>query len=125
MRLLLDEMLDHEIAIQLCGRGCDAESIQAQHRRLQSIDDQVVLEEAGKMGRTLVTDNVGHLLAAHGQLLAEGKHHAGLLLASSRAYPRSKRTIGLWVRALGDVVLDHEGRSTRDLVIWLPSLSPA
>jgi hypothetical protein len=120
VKLLLDEMLAHEIAIQLCARGCDAESIQAQHHRLKAMDDCIVLEEAGRMGRTLVTDNVAHFLAAHGRLMAEGKHHAGLLLASSRAYPRSKRTIGLWVRALTDVVLDHEDRSTADLVTWLP-----
>jgi hypothetical protein len=120
VKLLLDEMLDHEIAIQLCARGCDAESIQEQHRRLQATDDYIVLEDAGRMGGTLVTDNVPHFLAAHSRLMAEGKHHAGLLLASSRAYPRSKRMIGLWVRALNDVVLDHKDRSTEDMVTWLP-----
>jgi Domain of unknown function (DUF5615) len=120
LKLLLDEMLDHEIAIQLCSRGCDAESIQAQHQRLKATDDYIVLEEAGRLGRTLVTDNVPHFLAAHSRLMAEGKHHAGLLLASSRAYPRSKRTIGLWVRVLTDVVLDHKDRSTEDLITWLP-----
>jgi hypothetical protein len=114
VKLLLDEMLDHEIA--LCARGC----VQAQHKRLEATDDYVVLEEAERMGRTLVTDNVPHFLAAHGRLMAEGKHRAGLLLASSRAYPRSKRTIGLWVRALNDVVLDHKDRPTEDLVTWLP-----
>jgi len=120
VRLLLDEMLDHEIATQLCARGCDAESIQSQHQRLKATDDYIVLAEAGRMGRTLVTDNVPHFLAAHGRLMAEGQHHAGLLLASSRAYPRSKRTIGLWVRALTDVVLDHADRPTENLVTWLP-----
>ena len=86
----------------------------------ENVRDFIVLEEAGRMGRTLVTDNVTHFLAAHSRLMAEGKHHAGLLLASSRAYPRSKRTIGLWVRALTDVVLDHNDRSTEDLVTCLP-----
>jgi hypothetical protein len=113
-------MLDGEIAAQLRARGCDAESIQVEHRRLVATDDRIVLEEAGSMGRTLVTDNVAHFLVAHEQLLAEGKHHAGLLLASPRAYPRSKRTIGLWVRALGTVLQECQGRSTEDLITWLP-----
>jgi hypothetical protein len=120
VKLLLDEMLDHEIALQLCARGCDAESIQGQHARLKATDDHLVLEEAGRLGRSLVTDNVPHFLAAHGRLMAVGMHHAGLLLASPRAYPGSKRTIGLWVRALTDIVLDHRDRPTEDLVTWLP-----
>ncbi len=112
-------MLDREIAVQLRARGCDAESIQAEHQRLRAADDWIVLEEAGKLGRALVTDNAGHFLAAHYRLMAEGKHHAGLLLAGPRAYPRSKRTIGLWVRALEVVVRKLEGRSTENLVEWL------
>jgi hypothetical protein len=120
LRLLLDEMLDGEIAAQLRARGCDAESIQVEHRRLRATDDVIVLEESGKMGRALVTDNVAHFVAAHERLLAEGRHHAGLVLAHPRAYPRRKGTIGLWVRALGDVLTDLQGRSTEDLVTWLP-----
>jgi hypothetical protein len=51
--------------------------------------------------------------------MSEGKHHARLLLASSGMYPRSERTIGLWARALTDVVLDHK-RAAEDIVTWLP-----
>jgi hypothetical protein len=119
LKLLLDEMLDHQIAVQLRADGCDAQSIQGDQRDLQATPDRTVLEVAGTLGRSLVTDNIAHFLGAHVGLLAEGKHHAGLLLASPRSYPRDKRTIGLSVRALAAIVREHEGRSTEDLVTWL------
>ncbi len=53
-------MLDREIAVQLRARDHDIESIQGDYERLQGTYDTVVLEEAGAMGRSLVTDNVGH-----------------------------------------------------------------
>lgn len=72
------------------------------------------------MGRSLVTDNVGHFLVAHERMVAAGKHHAGLVLASPRGYPRNKQTIGLWVQALAVMLDKYRDRPTADLVEWLP-----
>jgi hypothetical protein len=119
LKLLLDEMLDCEIAIQLRARGHDVQAIQGEYWQLKATEDWIVLEEAGKIGRAVVTDNVPHYLAAHRRLMAEEKHHSGLILASPRAYPRSKRTIGLWVRALEALFRDHKEKSASDLVRWL------
>lgn len=113
-------MLDREIAVQLRARGHDVESIQGDHEWLQATYDTVVLEEAGGMGRSLVTDNVGHFLVAHERIVAAGKHHAGLVLASPRGYPLNKRTIGLWVQALAVMLDKYRDRPTADLVEWLP-----
>jgi len=113
-------MLDREIAVQLRARGHDVESIQGDHEWLQATYDTVVLEEAGGMGRSLVTDNVGHFLVAHERMVAAGKHHAGLVLASPRGYPRNKQTIGLWVQALAVMLDKYRDRPTADLVEWLP-----
>jgi hypothetical protein len=115
-------MLDPAIADQLRKRGYDVESIQADHDWLQGRDDSVVLEEAGKMLRALVTDNVMHFLPLHEAFQAEHRAHCGLLLASSRTYPRSRRTVGIWIRGLEQVLSKHAtDESTPNLVEWLPS----
>jgi hypothetical protein len=112
-------MLDHEIAVQLRQRGWDVESIQGDQPELMGVEDAVVLERATAMGRTLVTDNVRHFMPLHGQHLSEHKSHAGLLLADSRSYPRSKTTIGIWVQGL-EATLEKNATTTANLCVWLP-----
>src|SRR5437899_5707091 len=97
-------MLDPQIGFQLRERGWDVESIQADHKDLLGLDDDVVLEREAHMGRTVVTDNVRHFLPLHQAYLGEQKIHAGLLLAHPRRYPRSKKTIGVWVRGLEQIL---------------------
>ena len=113
-------MLDPEIGVQLRGGGWDVESIVAEHPELVGVDDAVVLERAAALGRTLVTDNVRHFLPLHEAYLAEHQVHAGLLLAHPRSYPRSKRTLGLWVRGLTAAMERHGSESTENLCAWLP-----
>ena len=112
-------MLDPEIAVQLRGRGWDAESIQVDQQQLVGSDDAVVLEEAATLGRTLVTDNVRHFLPLHDAYLSAQKSHAGLLLAHPRAYPRSKKTIGLWVRGIEEAARRIDARSMQNSCEWL------
>ena len=120
LKLLLDEMLDPEIGVQLRRAGWDVESIQAGHHELLGADDSAVLAAATRLGRVLVTDNVRHFLPLHEARLADHTPHAGLLLAHPRAYPRSRRTIGLGVRGLAALLERHEGASTENLCAWLP-----
>jgi hypothetical protein len=80
-----------------------------------------VLEEAGKMQRALVTDKVQHFLPLHHLFQAEQRQHSGLLLATSRSYPRSKRTLGIWIRGLDQVLRKYAStESSPNLVEWLP-----
>jgi uncharacterized protein DUF5615 len=112
-------MLDPVIGAQLRNRGYDVESIQAEHPELVGVDDTVLLERSTVLGRTLVTDNVRHFLTLHERFVAEQRTHAGLLLASSRSYPRSKRTIGLWVNGLESFMKKHGSAPTGNLCEWL------
>ncbi len=93
--------------------------MQADHQQLLGSDDAVVLAEADKLGRTLVTDNVRHFLPLHDAYLSEQKSHSGLLLAHSRAYPRSKKTIGLWVRGIEEAARRIGARSMENTCEWL------
>ncbi|MFN2592101.1 MAG: DUF5615 family PIN-like protein [Candidatus Dormibacteria bacterium] len=99
IHLLLDEMLDPEIAVQLRRRGHDVEAV-SEDNSLKRMPDADLLRYARSVERILVTDNVGDFDEHHRQFLANGERHAGMILAPSRQFPRSKRTIGLWVDAL-------------------------
>lgn len=113
-------MLDHQIAVQLRQRGWDVESIQGDHSELMGVEDAMVLERATAMGRSLVTDNVRHFMPLHERYLSEHRTHAGLVFADSRSYPRSKRTIGLWVQGLAASLDSHATAEIANLCIWLP-----
>jgi hypothetical protein len=113
-------MLDPEIAVQLQGRGWDVESIQTDHQDLLGLADEVVLDRAARMGRTVVTDNVRHFLPLHEAYVGGQRTHAGLLLAHPRRYPRSKKTIGVWVRGLEQILERLRSTPTENLCDWLP-----
>jgi Domain of unknown function (DUF5615) len=96
VKLLLDEMLDSEIAVQLRRRGWDVEAIQGDPA-LEGRTDADVLRGAREAGRILVTENVRDFARQHRELIASGEVHCGLLFTSRRRLPRSKGSIGLWV----------------------------
>jgi hypothetical protein len=112
-------MLDLEIAVQLVRRGWDVESIQREHRDLMGLDDHLVLEHAIELGRTLVTDNARHFVPLHIRRVADQRPHAGLVVASSKRYPRGKRTIRLWVNCLDGMLKSYGDASSEDLCHWL------
>jgi hypothetical protein len=113
-------MLDPTIAVQLRRRGWDVEAIQADHPELLGADDAVVLETATQLGRALVTDNLRHFFPIHQQRISEDRPHAGLVFADARSYPRSKKTIGLWVRGLEALLKEHTGPWGDYSCEWLP-----
>ncbi len=113
-------MLDPYIGVQLQRRRWDVESIQGEHQDMLGLADVVVLERATQLGRALVTDNIRHFLPLHHRYLAEQKTHAGLILAHPRGYPRGKKTIGIWVRGLEQVLQRLASGSTENLCEWLP-----
>jgi hypothetical protein len=119
-KLLLDEMLDPEIGVQLRRRKWDVESIQREHQDLIGVADSMVLERATELGRALVTDNIRHFFPLHLRYLAEQRTHGGLILAHPRGYPRSKETIGIWVRGIERVLHKLATGSTENLCEWLP-----
>ena len=106
-------MLHPSIAPQLRKRGHDVEAIQG-NVEPEGQEDDPVLRLAAASSRVLVTDNADDFTRLHRLFLAEGEDHAGLLLASSRNLPRSKRTIGLWVRTLHAFLTSNATRSLKN-----------
>ena len=119
MRLLLDEMLGAEIAIQLRRGGWDVEAIQG-NPTLEGKKDLDGLQAARDLGRVLVTENVRDFARHHREVLAAGEGHCGLLFTSRRRLPRSKGSIGLWVATLDrHLRAQTPGASLENACSWL------
>ena len=118
MKLLLDEMLDATIAEQLCRRGYDVVATQG-NAELEGKQDPELLRAAFELDRAIVTDNVADFARLHRQFLAAGAEHSGIILVPPARFPRSKRTIGIWVEALAGFLERHEGASLMNTYTWL------
>lgn len=92
--LLLDEMFSPRIAEELRRRGRDVLALVADPE-LRSLSDPEVYAWASDQGRRVVTENVKDFRP----LVATGSG-PGVLFTSSRAFPRSRRNLGLLVDAL-------------------------
>jgi hypothetical protein len=122
LRLLLDEMLDREIAMRLRERGHDVRAVQ-EEPSLRGVSDEALLRAAAEMAAVVVTDNVADFARLHARFCADGEDHHGLLLASPSRFPRSKRTVGLWVQALDTVLVElGPNASLRNDCHWLQRL---
>jgi len=101
LRLLLDEMYSDAVAVELRGRGHDAVSVRESDPALAGASDDEALTAAAARGQCLVTENVRDYRPLETALLAEGRHHHGIIYTTDRQFPRGDpRTVGLLVRAL-------------------------
>lgn len=105
MRLLLDEMFDHEIARQLRRRGHDAVAV-TERGDLRSRPDAEVFATAQQEWRAVVTENVDDYFDLDALYRARGEEHHGLVLTTGRRFPRGHRDIGPLVRALDELLSD-------------------
>lgn len=87
------------IAVQLRALGHDVVAVK-ELPELQNKDDGALLQEAGKERRAILTEDAAHFVPILQAMPAAGETTTGLLLSSPRSMPRSKRTIGLFVRTL-------------------------
>lgn len=97
--LLLDEMLTAEIAHQLRERGHDVYAV-TERAHLVSLPDDEVLSLATSEGRTIVTANVGDFAVLAAQWAAQGRHHGGMALVTTAAFPQDRSFIAALVKAL-------------------------
>lgn len=101
MRLVLDELYSRQIAEELRDRGHDVVSL-SDGPELVGIGDADLLAWATAERRAIATNNAVDFLP-----LMQGEDHFGLLLTSDRSLPRSRETIGLFVKVLGGFLARH------------------
>ena len=118
MRILLDEMLSAAIAEQLRKRGHDAAAGQGDPN-LEGKPDTELLRAARELRRVLVTDNVRDFARLHQQFVHAREDHAGIILAAPASFPRSKKTIRLWVNTLDRYMRERGDSSRESIYSWL------
>lgn len=120
MRLLLDELYAKAIAEQLRDRGHDVVSAK-ERPDLEGARDDELLRLAAAEERAIVTENWADYDRLIRQSADEGTTHHGVIFTSRRRLPRSRETIGLYVRVL-DAFLDAHRAvdALREGTRWLP-----
>jgi hypothetical protein len=98
-RLLLDEMLSPVIAAALRDLGHDVTAI-AENPSLRALTDEEVFALASAQGQWQLTENVKDFQPILQQARQAGTPTAGLLFASSRAFPRSRKNPGPLISAI-------------------------
>ena len=99
MRLLLDEMLSPEIALQLRHKGNDVEAVK-EHVAWSALSDVDVMNLARRERRAVVTNNLIDFRPLHHEAITPGgEGHYGMVFMPGD-YRRTKADIGRIVRAL-------------------------
>lgn len=114
MKLALDHHYSRAIAEQLRLLGHDV--VPAVERGWQAEDDEALLGLCAAEQRALLTNNVGDFVAITRSWAASGQPHAGLIFTSDAGLPRTRATIGTYVKLLDDL-LDLDDLTDR--VHWL------
>lgn len=120
MRLVLDELYTHTIAVLLRERGHDVISV---HERddLEGIRDPELFARAAAERRAIVTENWPDFQREMTMAAAARRDHWGVLFTSRNRMPRSRETIGLYVRVLDDFLARHPaGDALLNSYRWLP-----
>jgi predicted nuclease of predicted toxin-antitoxin system len=97
VRLLLDEHLPRVVAEQLRGRSYDVIAV-TERSDLRGLPDPELFECAQGEERAMVTYNVDDFLDLDRAYQASERSHAGIVLLSSRRFPR--KSVGPLVNAL-------------------------
>ena len=81
---------------------------------LAGATDDAQLQHATDTGFVLVTNNISDFAALHTRWLAEGRHHAGIVL-----FPQQALSIGEVVRRLAHLRRTLTAEQIRDRLEWL------
>ena len=120
MRLLLDEHLSPQIARRLRSRGHDVQAV-VERPELVSLPDRELFARMVAERRAILANNVLDYVKLFNEWLGGGDEHYGLLLFDDRSVPRSRNTIGLFVRVLDELLDAHPAEGAlRNQLRWLP-----
>jgi predicted nuclease of predicted toxin-antitoxin system len=117
VKLLLDAMWPPSVGRQLRDRGHDVVCV-VEVSELRTESDESVFRYAQQSDRVVVTEDAKGFVVQAADALRAGNSHCGLVLTSSRSFPRHvHRTYGTLVTALDALVLSNEDLRGRE--IWL------
>jgi predicted nuclease of predicted toxin-antitoxin system len=115
---VLDEMYSPRIAVELRARGHDV--IHASELGLAGRSDIELFAAVSAERRAIVTNNADDYVRLFAHAADEGTDHSGILLTSDRSLPRSRKTIGLFVRVLDELMSANASDDAfRNQLRWL------
>ncbi len=118
MRLALDNHYSPAIARGLAHEGLDV--VAAVERGWQAEPDDSLLDLCHGERRALLTNNVADFVALTTNWQACGRVHSGLIFTSDVSLPRTRATIGTYVRLLADLMhANPYDDSLADAIVWL------
>jgi hypothetical protein len=124
VRLVLDELYSKQIAEQLRERGHDVVSVTEQPD-LQGLLDNELFALMAAERRAILTENWADFGRELEKAATAGMTHYGVVFTSRQQLPRSRDTIGLYVRVLDDFLERH---AADDALLnsyrWLPDRRP-
>ena len=106
MRLLLDELYSRQVAEQLRTRGHDVVSVKERDELAGLLDEQLFSLMPAER-RAILTENWADFDRLIQRAAAEGTTHYGVVFSSRQQLPRSRETVGLYVRVLDDFLTRH------------------
>ena len=107
----------HSLVDALRARGVDVTT--ALEAGMTGRDDRDQLVHATAEGRTLCSFNVGDFYRLHGELIARGDNHAGIILMSQQRYD-----VGEQMRRLLRLTSSRSTEAMRDRVEFLSAWEP-
>lgn len=120
MKVLLDELYSKQIAVELRARGHDVVSVK-ERDDLEGLLDEQLFPLMPAEQRAILTENWSDYNRLIQQAAARGTTHYGAVFSSRRQLPRSRGTIGLYVRLLDDFLVRHPAiDALRDSSRWIP-----
>lgn len=118
MRLALDQHYSPDIAEQLRARGHDV--VAAIERGWDQEGDEPLLTLCLSEQRSLLTNNVRDFVEIARRWSVRGQSHAGLIFTSDANLPRTRGTIGRFVKLLHDLLTEHAASDDfTDRTHWL------
>ncbi len=118
MKLLLDEMYGHTMAQALRDRGGSTLAV-VEDPGLRGLDDASMLLVAARDERVLVTENVSDVVRLHGQFLADGHLHAGIVIVVAHRFPRRGRDVERVATAVDDFFSSPPSGLPESFLWWL------
>jgi hypothetical protein len=107
-----EDAMHHGLLTGLRARAIDVLSVL--EAGLSSQDDQAQLEFAARAGRVLYSFNVGDFCRLHGEWLAAGRSHSGIVVV-----PRQRYGVGEQLRRLLLLIATYSAEQMRDRLEFL------
>jgi hypothetical protein len=117
VKVLLDEMYGPNLVRALDAHGVEA--VTAIELGLAGLSDADLLDAAAERGFSLLSENVADFARLASELVADGRHHPGVLIALSSRFSRRPNGIPHIAAAVGAIVSDD----LRDRLVFLESVN--